>query len=52
MVFRERLYYGPIENGQGFNLREYPYLHGLRYHNTRIKGIGACGKGPRDLKTY
>ena len=52
MVFRERLHYRPIKNGQGLNLREYPCLRKLYYHSTRTKGIGARGKNPQDLETY
>ena len=52
MVFQEKLYYKPIENGQGFNPGEYPYLRKLHYHRTQNKRTGARGKGPRNLKTY
>ena len=52
MVFRERLHHGPIRNNQGPNPGEYPYLRGLHYHNTQIKGVKARVKGPRNLKTY
>ena len=52
MVFREGLHYKPIKNGQGLNLRKYPYLRGLHYHSTQTKRIRARGKGPRDLKIY
>ena len=41
-----------MKNNQGFNLREYPYLRGLYYHNIQTKKIKARGKGPRNLKTY
>ena len=44
MVFRERLYYGPIGNGQGFNPGKYPCLYKLHYYSIRIKKIKAYGK--------
>ena len=52
MVFWEKLYYGPIRNGQGLNLKEYLYLRGLYYYNIRNKEIRARNRGPRNLKTY
>ena len=52
MVFWEELYYGPIENGQGPNLGEYPCLYRLYYYNIQIKGIRARVKGPRNLEIY
>ena len=52
MVFRKKLHYKPIKNGQGFNLGKYPCLYRLRYHNTQNKRIKACNKGPQNLKTY
>ena len=33
MVFWEGLHYGPIKNGQGFNLGKYLYLRGLYYYS-------------------
>ena len=52
MVFQEKLYYGPIKNGQGLNSREYPCLRRLYYYNTQTKGTKARIRGPRNLKTY
>ena len=52
MVFREKLYYKPIKNGQGFNPGKYPRLYKLYYHRIQNKKIKARGKNPRNLKTH
>ena len=52
MVFREKLYYKPIKNDQGFNLGKYSYLRKLYYYRIRNKKIKACNKGPQNLEIY